>query len=311
MRRVTSCLLAVLAVLAGGVSAQAEPRSNEHTPLSAGCRQPAPPGQSYTGTVTSGGVERTFLVRLPENHRPTRPHAVVLAFHGHGRTSEYQRELSDFSRPDVIAVYPQGLTGTDGKSAWQGAPYSAAVDDVQFTGDLIDELQRTLCVNPSRIHAAGKSNGGGFTGLLACRMGDRIAAFAAVSGAFYPQAGECAPRRPVPVLAIHGTADTTIPYDGDAERGLPALPDWLAAWSARNGCDTEPRAHDLGDGVWRSRWHSCAGRGAVTHYRIDGLGHDWPSTRPNPDSEVPSVMDATPVIERFFAAHPLHPSSGG
>ncbi len=31
----------------------------------------------------------------------------------------------------IIAVYPQGISGKDGKAAWQGASYSApGVDDV-------------------------------------------------------------------------------------------------------------------------------------------------------------------------------------
>jgi polyhydroxybutyrate depolymerase len=202
-------------------------------------------------------------------------------------------------------VYPLGLIGTDGESAWQGAPYSADADDVLFTSDLLNRLQRDLCVDPWRIYAAGKSNGAGFVGVLACQLSGRIAAFAPVSGAFYPQGGACHPDRPAPILNVHGTADTTIPYDGEAERGLPSIPDWLAAWADRNDCSSRPTVRDEGDGVWVSNWRGCDRRGDLVHYRIEGLGHDWPSTHPNPDSDVPAVLDATPIIMRFFAQHPL------
>lgn len=35
------------------------------------------------------------------------------------------------------------------------------VDDIQFTLDMISDLQDNLCVDSKRIYAAGKSNGGG------------------------------------------------------------------------------------------------------------------------------------------------------
>lgn len=277
------------------------------TPVpSRGCGQasPVPVGETVTGTVNSGGLRRTYAIHVPENYRPWRPNPLVLSFHGHKRTSAYQEELSQFSSTSAIAVYPQGLVGTDGETAWTGAPYSAAADDVLFTSDLLNQLQRQLCVDPSRIYAAGKSNGGGFTGVLACRLPGRIAAFAPVSGAFYPQSGPCEPSRPAPIIDFHGTADTTIPYTGDSARGLPPIPDWLDGWAARDRCHGEPAVKDAYDGVVRiERWRHC--RADLVHYRVSGLGHDWPSTRPNPDSDVPAVFDATPVIMRFFADHPL------
>ncbi|GAB3582708.1 PHB depolymerase family esterase [Amycolatopsis endophytica] len=272
---------------------------------STGCGRaaPVPVGESVTRTVTSGGLTRSYLLHVPADYRPARPLPLVLSFHGHKRTSEYQEELSGFSATGAIAVYPQGLVGTDGETAWTGAPYSAAADDVLFTSDLLNQLQRQLCVDSRRIYAAGKSNGGGFTGVLACRLSGRIAAFAPVSGAFYPQGGACEPSRPVPVLDFHGTADTTIPYAGDPERGLPPIPDWLADWAARDGCAATPKVS--GDEVRVYRWRGCDRGTDLVHYRVEGLGHDWPSTTPNPDSDVPAVLDATPVIMRFFAAHPL------
>lgn len=274
----------------------------------AGCGRPAPvaPGQSTVQEVTSGGLRRTYLLHLPNDYQPSRPTPLVLSFHGHRRTSEYQQELSGFSATEDIAVYPQGLVGTDGLSAWTGAPYSAPADDVLFTADLLDQLEARLCVDRARVYAAGKSNGGGFVGLLACRMADRIAAFAPVSGAFYPEGGACNPTRPVPIIDFHGGADTTIPYAGDPAKGLPAIPDWLAGWAGRDGCGGAAAVRDeFGGQVQVSRWQPCRGGAEIVHYKIDGLGHDWPSTHPNLDSATPTVLDATPLIMAFFDQHKL------
>ncbi|WP_397545015.1 alpha/beta hydrolase family esterase [Saccharopolyspora pogona] len=297
-----------VAMTLGGLPAQAEPaRVTDHPVPSTGCGKASAvaPGSSQTRTIVSGGTTRSYLVHVPENYRQAKPISLVLSFHGHKRTSEYQAELSEFSATDAIAVYPQGLVGTDGETAWQGAPYSADADDVLFTGDLLDELQRDLCVDPKRIYAAGKSNGGGFTGVLACQMSRRIAAFAPVSGAFYPQGGACEPERAAPILDFHGNADATIPYPGNPDKGLPPIPEWLAGWADRNDCHDGPIVRDEGNGVQVSRWAGCDRGGDVVHYKIEGLGHDWPSTHPNPDSDEPAVIDATPIIMQFFARHQL------
>jgi poly(3-hydroxybutyrate) depolymerase len=80
------------------------------------------------------------------------------------------------------------------------------IDDVQFTSNFLDSLQRTFCVDPERIYATGFSNGGGMTGFLACRLFGRITAFAPISGNFYNPPGGCNPERPVAILSFHGTA---------------------------------------------------------------------------------------------------------
>jgi polyhydroxybutyrate depolymerase len=109
--------------------------------------------------------------------------------------------------------------------------------------------------------------------------------------------------RPTPVIEFHGSADTTIPYAGVPAKGLPPIPDWLAAWAARDHCRPGPVISTPVAGVTHYGWRCRTA--AVEHYKIDGLGHTWPSTTPNPDSATPTVIDATPIIWRFFLAHPL------
>ncbi|MBB4688427.1 alpha/beta hydrolase family esterase [Amycolatopsis jiangsuensis] len=274
----------------------------DHAVATTGCGQAvAGAGTSTTAHLKSGGIDREYRIYVPARYNPHRRYPLVLSFHGHKRTSQYQEELSGFSGSDQIAVYPQGLVGTDGETAWTGAPYSASADDVQFTSDLLTSLQGQLCVDPSRIYATGKSNGGGFVGVLACRMAGRFAAFAPVSGAFYPQGGACHPSRKVALLDFHGTADTTIPYTGNPAKGLPSIPDWLAGWTSRDHCFPRPLSYSPVHDVVVQRWLGCS----LVHYRVEGAGHVWPSTEPNLDSETPTVIDATPVIRHFFRAHRL------
>ncbi|GAA3571398.1 PHB depolymerase family esterase [Amycolatopsis ultiminotia] len=274
----------------------------DHQVASTGCgRDASGAGKTTVAHLSSGGVDREYRIYLPARYNPHRKYPLVVSYHGHQRTAQYQEELSGFSGSDLIAVYPQGLVGTDGETAWTGAPYSASADDVQFTSDLLGSLQQQLCVDPSRIYATGKSNGGGFVGVLACRMASRFAAFAPVSGAFYPEGGACHPSRKVALLDFHGQADETIPYDGNPDKGLPPLQDWLADWAERDGCAPKPHSSSPVRGVVKQRWPGCS----LVHYRIKDAGHVWPSTQPNLDSDTPTVINATPLIRGFFHAHRL------
>ena len=51
--------------------------------------------------------------------------------------------------------------------------------------------------------------------LVGCRLSDRFAAIAVVSGELTV---DCKPEHPVSVLIIHGTADENLPYDGGVGR---------------------------------------------------------------------------------------------
>ncbi|MFB6984190.1 alpha/beta hydrolase family esterase [Streptomyces scopuliridis] len=248
----------------------------------AACRLPAPQpsGTSASHTISSGGRDRTYQLHLPAGYAEKRDWPVILAFHGRGNTGAGTEEFSKLSTLPAVVVYPDGVIGTgDGdRQAWQGAPYAAAgVDDVRFTEDLLGRLESTLCVDGRRVYATGKSNGAGFVStLLACRMADRIAAIAPVAAALYPTGEPCEPSRPVPVIDFHGTGDVTIPYAGDADRGLPAIQGWLAEWAERNGCAS--RAHDrvTEPDITVSRWRGCDRGAEVRHVAVTGGGHTWP-----------------------------------
>jgi polyhydroxybutyrate depolymerase len=230
-----------------------------------------------------------------------------MAFHGRKGSGTQIEGFTGISALRAIAVYPQGLPGAEDKTAWQGAPYASSADDVLFVSDLLSELQRTLCVDPARIYVTGKSNGGGFAGVLACRLSRRIAAAAPVSGAFYAggEAG-CAPRRAVPILDFHGTADPIVNYQGEPGNGLPALSDWLAAWAKRDGCDDQPETIFEKDDVTAFEWTGCRGHATVVHYRITGGGHTWPGELADSGpGHVTQTISATRVMWDFFRDHPL------
>ena len=313
---VTSTVVTLTVVLmTAAVPATAAPSDmvRDHPMPSFGClRAPdMPVGQTVAWTVESGGYQRTYRIHLPADYHSFMPTPVILTFGGRNESSTTIEGYTGFDDLNAITVYPDARTDAKSETSFEGAPYSpVGVDDVLFVSDLLNQLQNTLCVDPFRIYADGKSNGGGFTALLACRLDHRIAAFGMVSGAFYPQSTVgCGPGRPVPLVEFHGTADTVINYDGnDSRQGseVPAIMDWLAGWAAHDHCATTPDSTDIGTDVVKLGYPDCAGRSSVEHYRIIGGGHTWPgATVHNGPGVTTLTISATAIMWRFFLSHPL------
>jgi polyhydroxybutyrate depolymerase len=280
---------------------------------SAGCdrRSPAAPGTSTRQTIASTGGTRTYLLHLPRGYDNDAGLPVVLAFHG--ATSrpaptlvedmEQETGLSDLAdRETFIVAYPLSTTAGGGRTGWNtGSHDDPTVDDVRFVEDLLDRLNETVCVDPDRVYATGFSSGGGLTGILACRVSGRIAAFAAVSGAFFVSGAPCAPGRPVPVLEIHGTSDK-VPYGGGPfgpDELLP-IPQWLAAWAERDRCARGPTTFFEMVDVIAERYSGCAGTSTVIGYRILNGGHAWPGA-----AGVTQTVHASALAWGFFRAQRL------
>lgn len=274
---------------------------------STGCQkqstQPAGTGADYQ--LVSGGITRTYRLHLPTGYNAQSAYSLIVVYHGRGKTGAFTEAFSDLSKLNAIVAYPNGVLGDEAKQAWQGAPYSAeGVDDVKFTGDLLNTLEAGFCVDRNAVYATGKSNGAGFTGILACVMADRFAAIAPVAGAFYQQGKRCEPSRPIPVLDIHGTGDTTIPYDGDGERDLPSVQTWVRDWSVRNQCSTEPRTSQLGDDTLITTYKGC--EADVVHVAVTDGGHSWPgSDASSGPGYVTQTFEAHELIGDFFRSHKL------
>jgi polyhydroxybutyrate depolymerase len=312
LQRFVRAVLAVTgSVVIAGLPAPAA-SAQEGPAAPTGCGQATQgAGTSTRHEISIGGRPREFLLHLPAGYDGSQALPVVLAFHGHGRDGAHLEEISKLSQLSAIVVYPNGVINEndDNRRSWQGAPYAApGVDDVAFTADLLDHLQDTVCVDPARVYATGISNGGGFVGLLGCRMADRLAAVAPVAGAFYPATSKnCRPARPVPVLEFHGTADAAVPYHGDT-RDLPAIPDWVAGWVDRNGCTERSPDERIEPDIAVSSWVGCRENAEVRHVAVEGGGHTWPGAdSPSGDGATTQTIEAHEMIWDFVGRHQLPP----
>ncbi|KAJ5799804.1 uncharacterized protein N7518_001872 [Penicillium psychrosexuale] len=292
-----------------------------------GCGEDIPskyPKAGSSESLTLPNTDREYRLYIPASYDKNTPTPVYFSFHGASRDMVEEESLSQFSNPefnpDGIAIYPNSKNGY-----WLSSPYAntSRPNDLDFTNDLLTHMEETLCIDTTRVYSAGKSNGGGFTSVIACNatVGSRFAAFAAVSGAWYDTAdmkgvGPCAPAKRdegYPFLEFHGTVDTTAPIDGDGDAKLPVI-DVLQAWAAQNGCadNAQPTSNVtvFDDPLVKHASWNCNGlKGIVQHYRESDNGHCWPSTVGNDDftrnaAQCPlgkSEFNATQYIFDFFA----------
>ena len=100
------------------------------------------------------------------------------------------------------------------------------------------------------------------------------AAVAVVSG---PLLVDCNPAIPIPVLHIHGTADTLFPYDGggDACNGsCPSVAQTMEGWRQADGCTGEPTTTTEGI-VVTTTFSTCSGGVEVEFVKANGLDTTW------------------------------------
>lgn len=251
-----------------------------------------------------GTPKRHFIVHLPPHYDGITALPAVLVFHGGGGTPEGMRSSSGFNdiadKYGFIAVYPAGssrfgnrlLTWNAGNCC--GYAQKQQIDDVAFVAGMIGQLIKDYHIDPRRIYATGHSNGAQMSYRLACELSGRIAAIAPVAGQI--QIPSCSPKRPVPVLHIHGTADKCALYEGgDAcgncfnevlnSVGIPMpkqtwacrpVEPMLASLARAYGCQPQARPGFSKGAARCSSYTGCNGNAEVTLCRVEGGGHAWP-----------------------------------
>jgi polyhydroxybutyrate depolymerase len=279
--------------------------------------RPHEPG-STRRTFSFAGVDRAYELAVPEGYDGESKVPLVLNLHGFTSDIDEQNALSHM--PEVagargyVVVTPQALNvdvplpdGTLNAPLWNIADaftvpaedadvqYEAG-DDVGFLLALLDELERTLCVDVDREYVTGMSNGAGMTVVLICTDDRRFAGAAPVAGVNL--ATICAAQRATPTIAFHGDADALVDYRGGSiygyDLGLPSVEERMTELARLGGCDAAPATTQPSENARHAVWSCPEGMGAEL-YTIVGGGHTWPGAAQH--------VDATELMLDFFDAH--------
>lgn len=243
-------------------------------------------GQTTTKTLVHGTLTRSYIEHVPPIYNSSTPVPLVICLHGMGdNMSNFSgigmHQVSDTA--NFIVLTPQAVNSAFG-TAWNaGASYSGyqingTIDDIGFIGKLIDTTMALYNIDPRRIYATGFSLGGFMSNRLACQLNNRIAAIASVAGTIGASLN-CVPGRAFPVCHFHGTADSTIYYNGNMY-GMDAM-EMVLFWAENNNCDTIPVITDVPDVVQDGFTikHLIYNNGddntVVEHFRVDSAEHQW------------------------------------
>jgi polyhydroxybutyrate depolymerase len=283
----------------------------------ANCAPARAPADDEQVHINIGGVDRMYLLHVPESLPKSGLVPLVLVFHGGGG---HAATMPNFTHFDLLAdqegflvAYPESFN-----KSWSDTRGLSPADDVGFIRTLIEELQRTRRADPRRTYAAGISNGGFFSNRLACDLTDKLAAIASVAATMPDTlAPACHPSAPISVLFMHGTKDPLVHIEGGPmlrNRGVAiSLAQAVEFWRKWDEVSPQPVVENLpnqtedGTSVRREVYAGGKQGTEVVVYVIEGGGHTWPR---GPQylpaflvGKASRNLDGTQVIWEFFKRH--------
>ncbi|MBF9128225.1 cellulose binding domain-containing protein [Plantactinospora sp. S1510] len=199
------------ATLAAGVGPVAYAENVAPLAATAGCGQ-APALTSGTRTIQSGGQNRSFILRIPDNYDRNHPYRLIFGFHWNGGTandvdsggtSGYPWSyygIRALSNNSAIFVAPQGIG-----NGWA----NSGDRDLTFVDDMMRQIEAGLCVDTTQRFAMGFSYGGGMSYAIACARASVFRAVAVYAGG---QLSGCnGGTQPIAYIGIHGLRDNVLP----------------------------------------------------------------------------------------------------
>lgn len=212
-----SVAIAVLLALGGNGIAQAAdpgvPSPATAAAGTAGCGK-APGLANGNHTISSGGQNRSYILRIPANYDNNHPYRLFVGLHWLGGTANdvdsggtdgYNwsyyglRRLADNANNSTIFVAPQG-----NGNGWA----NPNGQDVTFIDDVMRQVEAALCVDTSHVFAGGFSYGGAMSYALACARPTVFRAVAVYSGANL--SGCAGGTQPVAYIGMHGIRDNVL-----------------------------------------------------------------------------------------------------
>jgi polyhydroxybutyrate depolymerase len=267
--------------------------------------------QTIYDTMMHDGLDRNFILYVPASYAPGTPAPMVFNLHGYTSNADQQMIYGDFrsvaDTAGFILVHPNGTVDGNGATHWNSG-WGTGVNDVGFTSALIDSVAADYNIDFGRVYSTGMSNGGFMSYHLACELSERIAAIASVTGTMTANSpNTCSASHPTPVMEIHGTSDSTVPYNGNTT--MTAIPLVMMHWVNFNNCSPDPVVTPVpdtnpGDGCTADHLLYPEGNNGVEveHYRINDGGHTWPGAI-FPIGVTNYDFNASEKIWQFFAQY--------
>ena len=213
----------------GGLGAGGTTGASSPPDPSEGCGQKPPDSGTYT--IDVGGTAREYIIKVPDGYDADHAYRLLFGFHGAKYNDKWVAEggenltgpyfgIESEAQGSTIFVAPQA------KSSW-------GEGDLAFVDAMVKRFESQLCIDKSRIFAAGFSMGAIMTLRIGCNRSDVFRGIAPMSGSL---PSPCPTGQHIAYWSSHGTEDTTIsPAQGQAARD---------EFIKRNHCGTQTTSPD-------------------------------------------------------------------
>ena len=272
--------------------------------------------EAIQGTMIHDNLEREYILYIPNSYTGNESVPLVLNLHGYtsnaGEQMIYSNLVEVADTANFLLVHPMGTTNEFNEPFWNSWEI-AEVDDIGFLSSLIDYLATEYNIDLNRVYSTGMSNGGYMSYTLACRLSEKIAAIASVTGSMYVnQPLLCNPEHPIPVMQIHGTMDLTVPYIGSLNS--ESIDDAISYWVSFNQCSPNSSFSTLPDInttdlCYAEHYvYSNGNNGSsVELYKIVNGGHTWPGAYiPLTGINTNQDFSASEKIWQFFSKYDIN-----
>jgi poly(3-hydroxybutyrate) depolymerase len=136
--------------------------------------------------------------------------------------------------------------------------------------------------------------------LAGIELADRIAAIAPVGATVSQEIIEQSPKRPLPILMVHGDSDRLVPFDERHDERFLPVSRVVEYWVRENKCAPRPEVEETPE-LTMERYRPRDGGAEVLLYKVKSAGHVWPGSRVHLRTEPdPRTVDASSLIWKFF-----------
>lgn len=259
---------------------------------SAGCGT-SPTLMNGRKTIQSGGMDREYILRVPDDYDSENSYRLIIAFHwlngnanqvaeggNGGSTDDPYYGLWDLAEGSTIFAAPEGL-----EAGWA----NTGDRDIDLTDAILEEIQNDLCIDTSRIFATGFSYGAGMSYALACARADVFRGVALYAGA---QLSGCnGGNTPIAYFHAHGANDTVL----DISQGRQLRDQYVDV----NGCTPQdPPEPGVNSGTHICTSYEGCMEGYPVRWCAHGGGHN-PTEKDSGQSESWVPGEAWNFISQF------------